>query len=58
MGVTVFGEWLTYPVNQCTCQGSDAHYGHQPGCGYEPMATISEVKAALTEAGYTITDPT
>lgn len=52
------GDWLAYPVNKCTCYGGDAHYGHEPGCGYEPMATIGEVKAALIAAGYTITDPT
>lgn len=58
MRVTVMGDCLAYPVNQCTCFGGDAHYGHEPGCGYEPMATIGEVKAALIAAGYTITDPT
>lgn len=45
-GYAVFGDWLAQCVDQCTCYGGE--FGHEPGCGYEPIAKISEVLAALS----------
>ena len=55
-GVTVLGEWLVQPADQCTCQGPGAHYGHQPGCGYEPLLRLDEVAEALRRAGYAVVE--
>lgn len=54
--LSVYGEWLVVEAEGCTCQGSDAHYGHQPGCGYEPAATLVDVKAALEAAGFAVVE--
>ena len=34
--------WLVESVNYCTCYGGDAPYGHEPGCGYEPLENLQE----------------
>lgn len=39
---SVVGDWVAVSVNQCTCWGGDAHYGHQPGCGFEPVGKVDE----------------
>lgn len=52
--LSVYGEWLVQEANGCTCQGSDAHYGHQSGCGYEPLLKVEELKAALKGAGFVV----
>jgi hypothetical protein len=44
----IFGEWLAKCVDQCTCYGGE--FGHEPGCGYEPVAKIAEIEAALSAA--------
>lgn len=41
----VSGTWLVYFVNQCTCYGGGP-YGHEPGCGYEPVRNLSDILAA------------
>lgn len=43
----VVGEYLAQETNGCTCYGGDAHYGHESGCGYEPVAKLTEIEAAL-----------
>lgn len=43
----VHGGWLVGLTDKCTCDM--APYPHQPGCGMEPIATIDEVLAALSE---------
>lgn len=45
MSYAVFGDWLAKCVDQCTCYGGE--FGHEPGCGYEPVAKISEIEAVL-----------
>ncbi|QRY48120.1 hypothetical protein JVX93_15825 [Mycolicibacterium boenickei] len=45
----VMGDWLAQTINQCTCYGGE--FGHERGCGYEPVAKVEEVKAALKAAG-------
>lgn len=52
--LSVYGEWLVQEANGCTCQGSDAHYGHQSGCGYEPLLKVEDVKDALKTGGYAV----
>ncbi len=54
--LSVYGEWLVQEANGCTCQGTDAHYGHQPGCGYEPLLKVAEIKDALRAAGYAVVE--
>lgn len=29
--------WIGIEVDQCTCGGPIEYYGHQPGCGLEPL---------------------
>lgn len=43
----VIGEWLVQEADGCTCYGGGP-YGHEPGCGYEPVAKISEIEATLS----------
>lgn len=45
-GYAVFGDWLAQSVEQCTCYGGE--FGHEPGCGYEPLIKITE-PAAIAE---------
>ncbi|KAB7761783.1 hypothetical protein [Mycolicibacterium mucogenicum] len=51
---SVCGEWFVQEANGCTCYGGDAHYGHEPGCGYEPLIKLEDLKAALAPAGYAV----
>lgn len=53
---SVCGEWFVQEANGCTCYGGDAHYGHEPGCGYEPLIKMEELKAALAGAGYAVVE--
>lgn len=43
---SVINDWLVIAANQCTC-GAGGEFGHEPGCGYEPVAKIAEIEAAL-----------
>lgn len=37
----VFGDWVAAQVNNCTC-ACITGYGHEPGCGYEPVGKVDE----------------
>lgn len=52
--LSVYGDWLVQEANGCTCCGLSPH---EPGCGYEPLVKIEEIKAALTEARYAVVAP-
>lgn len=43
---SIVGDWLVQQVNTCTCWGGDLHYGHEPGCGYEPLVKVEELRAS------------
>ncbi|WPH57691.1 hypothetical protein [Mycobacterium phage WXIN] len=44
---SIIGDWLARAVNACTCYGGGDHnYGHEPGCGYEPLARVEELRAS------------
>lgn len=53
-GYSVYGEWFVQEASGCTCYGGDAHYGHEPGCGYEPLIKLDELKAALAASGFAV----
>lgn len=40
------GEWLVQRVDGCTCYGGRP-YGHEPGCGWEPIAKVADMLEAL-----------
>lgn len=42
----VIGEWLAVETDQCTCEGGH-EFPHRSECGYEPIATITEIEKAL-----------
>ena len=45
----VFGEWFAGRVDGCTCAGGtpESSYLHEPNCGWEPLAKVADVEAAL-----------
>ena len=51
----VMGDWLVESIGRHTCgTGPNGHYGHhEPGCGWEPIATIEDVFAALSAVAAT-----
>jgi hypothetical protein len=40
--------WLVEEVDHCTC-GAGNEYGHEPGCGLDPLMPVSELAAELAE---------
>lgn len=34
------GEWIVQATDGCTCHGGTTVYGHEPGCGIEPIARL------------------
>lgn len=42
----IYNEWLVEPVNYCTCYGGGP-YGHEPGCGLEPLVDLTEQVEAI-----------
>lgn len=52
--LAVMGDWLVQEVNQCTCGGGGYDLPHEPGCGFEPLIKLDELKAAVTAAGYAL----
>lgn len=40
--VDIHGGWLIIHVGHCTCYGGGP-YGHEPGCGYEPIAQLVDL---------------
>ena len=44
----VRGGWLCEVVPHCTCGTHlPAVYGHEPGCGVEPIASVEQIMQAL-----------
>lgn len=42
----IAGQWLVEATDRCTCGAGTslgAVFGHEPGCGYEPVALLLEV---------------
>lgn len=39
----VVGDWLVESTGGCTCGAGEGIYGHEPGCGQEPIARVSEL---------------
>ena len=52
--IGVMGEWLVVAANDCTCGGSP--FGHQPGCGYEPIGRIADLLASASLTGELLTE--
>lgn len=48
----VFDDWVAAQVNRCTCSCITG-YGHEPGCGYEPVGKVDEpiLKLAVAARG-------
>lgn len=46
--IHIMGDWLVLDRNGCTCFGGNA-YGHEPGCGYEPIVKLHEAIMATSE---------
>lgn len=45
------GTWLVESTGCCTCcAGGDGLYGHEPGCGWEPVIDLSTIPGGLPEA--------
>lgn len=36
-GYSIVNGWLVEEANGCTCGTPGGPYGHEPGCGYEPL---------------------
>lgn len=54
--LSLYGEWLVQEVVGCTCYGGDLPYGHEPGCGYEPLVKVEELKAAFKAGGSAVVE--
>lgn len=51
-GMAIEAGWIVEVHRECTCgQGLNAPYGHEPGCGYVPIATVESALVALTALG-------
>lgn len=51
-GFVIENGWIAQAVNGCTCGNGDAYpYGHQPGCGLEPIASVESALNALAALG-------
>jgi hypothetical protein len=51
-GLVIENGWIAQVVDSCTCGNGDAYpYGHQPGCGLEPIATVESALVALATIG-------
>ena len=37
------GTWLVEVVNECTCGVAGLGYGHERGCGMEPIVDLSKI---------------
>lgn len=44
---SVVGDWLAEWADACTCGGLEP-YGHEPECGWEPLASLETVLELLT----------
>lgn len=42
--ISIMNKYLVVAVNKCTCYGGGP-YGHEPGCGYEPIAPLIDLIA-------------
>lgn len=44
----VVGTWLVEVVDDCTCGTNGLPYGHEPGCGTDPVVDLSRLMAIPT----------
>lgn len=40
--LAIINHFLVEVANECTCYGGGP-YGHEPGCGYEPLVNLAEI---------------
>jgi hypothetical protein len=43
----VVDDWLVVRVDKCTCGAGGTPYGHEPHCGWEAVAKLDEILAAV-----------
>lgn len=42
--LAIVNGWLVQRVDICTCGTGGTGYGHEPGCGFEPLITIDNIE--------------
>lgn len=41
----IVGEWLAMECGECTCGTGSTSYGHERGCGLEPLVKLADIEA-------------
>lgn len=44
----IVNDWLVEETDSCTCYGGGP-YGHEPGCGLEPLVNLNKNAQKLSE---------